>query len=107
MTAWDQPGAAQAAVNWYPANIPAFDDIRDGDYWPSKKAKVCAPILLIWTKNDPAYTLDTFNETPHYIDNLTIKTIDTRSHAPIIDYADEVIRHMQDFLHIRYDTKGS
>jgi pimeloyl-ACP methyl ester carboxylesterase len=98
LTAWDQPDAAQSAVNWYVANFPEFDDIQDDDFWPSKDARVTVPSLLIWSKDDPAFTQDAFNAIPDYVDDLTIKVIDTSSHAPFLDHSEEVINYMKDFL---------
>lgn len=98
LTAWEQPGAAQAAVNWYVANFPEFDNIQEKDYWPNREAKVKVPTLLIWSKDDPAFTDDAFNAIPEYVDDLTIRVIDTNSHAPFIDHADEVMGYMMEFL---------
>lgn len=98
LTAWDQPGAAQAAVNWYIANFPEFDEIQDEHYWPSKDARVSVPSLLIWSKDDPAFTQDAFNAIPDYVDELTIKVIDTDSHVPFIDHSEDVLSYMQEFL---------
>lgn len=98
LAAWEQPGAAQAAVNWYVANFPDFDNIQEEHYWPSKQAKVTVPTLLIRSKNDPAFTDDAFNAIPHFVEQLTVKVIDTSSHAPFIDHAEEVMDHMYTFL---------
>ncbi|WP_166422373.1 alpha/beta hydrolase [Paraglaciecola sp. 20A4] len=98
LTAWEQPGAAQAAINWYSANIPAFDQIQEADYWPSETARISVPSLLIRSKEDPAFTEDAFDAVGHYVDNLTIKVIDTDSHVPFIDHSEEVIKYMQEFI---------
>ncbi|WP_299082478.1 alpha/beta hydrolase [uncultured Paraglaciecola sp.] len=98
LTAWDQPQAAQSAINWYAANFPEFDNIQAQDYWPSKQARVTVPSLLIWSKNDPAFTDEVFNAIPQYVDDLTIKVIDTDSHAPFIDHSEKVITFMEEFI---------
>jgi pimeloyl-ACP methyl ester carboxylesterase len=98
MEAWLQPGAAQAAVNWYTANIPKFDDINEEDYWPSADARITVPSLLIWSSRDKAFALDTFNAIPAYVDTLSVKVIDTDSHAPFIDHTEQVIGHINEFL---------
>lgn len=98
LTAWQQPDAAQSAVNWYAANFPPFDQIQQADYWPSENARITVPSLLIWSKEDPAFTSDAFNAIPQYVDDLTVKVIDTQSHVPFIDHSESVINFMQDFI---------
>ena len=98
LTAWQQPDAAQSDVNWYAANFPPFDQIQQADYWPSESARITVPSLLIWSKEDPAFTSDAFNAIPRYVDDLTVKVIDTQSHVPFIDHSQSVINFMQDFI---------
>lgn len=98
LEAWEQPDAAQSAINWYTANFPEFDNIQDKDYWPSKDARVTVPSLLIWSKDDPAFTQDAFEIIPEYVDDLTIKVIDTSSHVPFLDHFEEVFSYMSDFI---------
>lgn len=98
LAAWAQPGAAEAAINWYKANIPEFDEITDKDYWPQVNTQITVPSLLIWSKHDKAFSEDTFKAIPPLIDNLTIKVIDTSSHAPFLDHTDEVLGYMREFL---------
>lgn len=98
LNAWQQPGAAQAAVNWYKANIPEFDEIQDSDYWPSKSSSIEVPTLLIWSKDDPAFTQDVFNAIPNFISNLRIEVINTDSHVPFLDHSDLVIEHIAHFI---------
>lgn len=97
--AWNQPGAIAGALNWYKANVPDLDDIVDSSYWPSKNARVTVPSLLIWSDQDPAFVSDTLDEIPHYVDDLTVKVIHTKSHSPFLGkHMKEVAIAMQDFL---------
>ncbi len=96
--AWEQDNAAQSAVKWYRANIPYFDKIKEQDFWPSKVADVSVSSLLIWSKNDPAFTSDVFDAIPGYFSDLSIKVIDTDSHSPFLDHADEVLVTLDAFL---------
>lgn len=41
-----------AAMNWYRANVPAFDAITDADKWPAADAKLMIPTLFIWAEED-------------------------------------------------------
>lgn len=44
-----------AHINWYRANLPHPDDVTEGDYWPSKNARISMPALYIWDEEDPIY----------------------------------------------------
>jgi pimeloyl-ACP methyl ester carboxylesterase len=96
--AWEQSNAPESAVKWYTANIPEFDAIDERNFWPSTEATMRKPSLLIWSKNDPAFTQDVFKVIPKYVENLTIKIIDTTSHSPFLDHSEEVIEHIELFL---------
>ncbi|MGI2171826.1 alpha/beta fold hydrolase [Shewanella sp. MF05960] len=98
LSAWSQAGAAEAAINWYKANIPNFDDINEKSYWPSKAARVTVPSLLIWSKDDKAFSNDTFREIPRFVDNLQIKVINTSSHTPFLDHTNQVIDYIGQFI---------
>ena len=95
---WNQSKAAQSAVNWYVANFPLFDEIEEQDYWPSKQAQVFVPSLLIWSKDDPAFSQDVFNAIPSYVNDLSIEVIDTSSHTPFLDHSEQVIAFMRKYL---------
>lgn len=98
LAAWSQKGAAEAAVNWYKANIPAFDEINDDSYLQDKNTRIQVPSLLIWSKNDKAFSFDTFQAIPRYVDNLEINVIDTASHTPHLDHTTEVLDAIEEFI---------
>lgn len=98
LDAWSQPGAAQGATNWYKANIPEFDSINEQTYWPSQTARVTVPSMLIWSKHDKAFTNDTFRAIPNFVDDITIRELDTDSHAPFLDHPDWVLNNIEQFL---------
>lgn len=98
LVAWSQKGAAEAAVNWYKANIPAFDEINDDSYLQDKNTRIQVPSLLIWSKNDKAFSFDTFQAIPRYVDNLEINVIDTTSHTPQFDHTAEVLTAIKMFI---------
>lgn len=98
LAAWSQPGAAEAAIKWYQANIPDFDKIEDSHFWPEKDAQVSVPSLLIWSEHDKAFSEDTFNAIPGYVEHLQIYEIDTDSHTPFITHTALVLQAIQRFL---------
>ena len=103
LAAWSEPGAVESAINWYKANVPAFDEINTSTYWPQKNgvqalAKINIPSLLIWSKGDKAFTEDTFNEIPNHVSGMQVKILDTDSHTPQIDHSEEVLKYIQEFI---------
>lgn len=98
LAAWSQPGAAQAAVNWYTANIPEFDSIMASDYRLDEENKISTPSLLIWSKRDKAFTLDTFNEIPRWVENLQTVILNTESHTPHFEQLDKIENLIQAFI---------
>lgn len=50
--AMTDPETAYAMMNWYRANIPAWDEIIEADMWPSPGATIDVPALVIWGEKD-------------------------------------------------------
>ncbi|MEP2987534.1 MAG: alpha/beta hydrolase [Parasphingorhabdus sp.] len=50
--AMTDPATAYAMMNWYRANIPAWDEIIEADMWPSPDASIDVPALVIWGEKD-------------------------------------------------------
>ncbi len=44
-----------AAMNWYRANIPPFDNVSDSDLWPGPNTKITMPALFIWGEEDQVF----------------------------------------------------
>ncbi|GAB5379616.1 MAG: alpha/beta fold hydrolase [Aliiglaciecola sp.] len=84
------PKRVDAHINWYRANLPKFDEITDEDFWPSRKARVQAPTLFIWGKDDFLITPDTIAEIASVTDNLTLLELDGVGHRPQFEKPDEV-----------------
>jgi pimeloyl-ACP methyl ester carboxylesterase len=103
LNSWSESGAVESAINWYKANIPAFDEINTSTYWPQKNGeqapvKINIPSLLIWSKGDKAFTEDTFNEIPNHVSGMKVKIIDTESHTPQLSHSEEVLKYIQEFI---------
>lgn len=85
LAAWSKPGAANAAVQWYSANIPEFDSISEADFWPQSNEKSSVPSLLIWSLRDKAFTRETLEETKAWVEALQVVELDTDSHTPHLE----------------------
>jgi pimeloyl-ACP methyl ester carboxylesterase len=42
------PATMHSGMNWYRANLPAFDAITPNDRWPRKNRPITVPVLLLW-----------------------------------------------------------
>lgn len=61
-----------AAMNWYRANIPPFDNVSDSDLWPGPEAKITVPALFIWGEEDQVFV-------PELIDQVDDAGLDMRT----------------------------
>ena len=98
LAAWRQENAASSATKWYQANIPEFDDISAQHYWPEAAKKITVPSLLIWSKDDKAFTQDMFEAIIADVEQVKVNVIDTSSHAPFLDHTDQVLKYIREFL---------
>jgi pimeloyl-ACP methyl ester carboxylesterase len=44
-----------AAMNWYRANVPPFDEATDDDKWPGPDARISVPGLFVWGDRDEVF----------------------------------------------------
>lgn len=92
------PKRVNAHINWYRANLPPFDEVTDKDFWPSRKARVEAPTLFLWGKDDFLITPDTIAEITSITDNLTLLELDNVGHRPQFEKPDEVNATIRQFI---------
>lgn len=92
------PGAIDAGINWYRANIPELDDLADFVPWPSTTASTPVPALQIWGDDDRTFVPTFLDELADYAEDLTIHRFSDTGHWPMIERADEVNRVVHEFL---------
>ena len=92
------PGAVDAGINWYRANIPAIAEITDEDYWPSKDASTSVPSLLIWGDADQTFVREFIDDLPKYASNLRIYRLPDVGHSPMYERPTEVNDVIRKFL---------
>ncbi len=91
-TAWSQPGALSAGIDWYRALF------RERGRVASTDSTVEVPSLLIWGDQDAYLTTQTAEWTRPYVDDLKIKYIQGASHWVQQECPDMVNRYTLDFL---------
>lgn len=55
-----------AAMNWYRANIPPFENVTEADLWPGPNAKITMPGLFIWGEEDQVFVPELIDQ----VDNV-------------------------------------
>ena len=95
---WQSNESVYAAIKWYQANIPEPELIVADQHKANADSRIDVPSLLIWSSGDKAFTQDTFNLIESYVSQLTIKVIDSDSHAPFLDHQAEVLAAIEEFL---------
>jgi pimeloyl-ACP methyl ester carboxylesterase len=97
-----RPGAVNAGINWYRANIPPLASINDSDFWPSRDACTSVPSLLIWGESDPTFVPEFIDELPQYTEYLEVLRLANTGHSPMLEKPEEVNQALREFL-----TSGS
>ena len=69
------PHAVDGGMNWYRANIPAFDRISAADRWPSDDRIIDVPALLIWGDADQTFVPSFIDRMHAYARDLTVVRI--------------------------------
>jgi pimeloyl-ACP methyl ester carboxylesterase len=79
------PGAVNAGINWYRANIPPVASITDDDFWPSRTAQTTVPSLLIWGESDQTFVPEFIHELPRYAPDLEVLRLPGVGHSPMLE----------------------
>ncbi len=96
-----QPRRLDRLINWYRANIPAFDAIRDEDFWPSRSARLTVPALLIYSDDDPVMTDGVIADIKAMSDDLDVLLISGVGHRPHFVDRDAVTAAIKSRIAIR------
>lgn len=84
------PRRIDAHINWYRANIPAPDKIEEGDFWPSRTARITAPALLIWGKDDRVFAPKNVAKVESLSDDLKTLPLEGVDHWPHLEREQQV-----------------
>lgn len=88
--ATSNPKRTNAHINWYRANIPAPEDISDGDFWPGREARVTMPALYIWGEDDPIRNETAINRLLELSDDASLVYFPGVGHWPHVIEAERV-----------------
>lgn len=80
--ATSDPRRIDAHINWYRANIPAFDEIQASDYWPAQEGRIAAPGLFIWGTEDPIITPAVVAEIEAMSEDIKMLSLEGVGHWP-------------------------
>ena len=92
------PGAVDAGINWYRANVPPVDEIGADDYWPSETASTDVPALLVWGNDDLTFVDSFIDDLPAYASNLEVFRVPDVGHSPMYERPHEVNERLLAFL---------
>lgn len=92
------PGAVDAGINWYRANVPALANISESDMWPSADAKTDVPSLLIWGDADQTFVSEFIDDLPNYASNLSVVRFPEVGHSPMYEKPEETNLEIRNFL---------
>ena len=84
------PGAIDAGIDWYRANIPERDQLAAAEPWPSADARTAVPVLQIWGEDDGTFSPRFMDELGRYADDVTVLRIPGGRHWPMLEAPTEV-----------------
>jgi pimeloyl-ACP methyl ester carboxylesterase len=92
------PLAIHGGMNWYRANIPAFEVISDRWRWPRQRGRVNLPALVIWGEADRAFSPVFLDEMDQWGNDVRIVRMPGVEHWPMIEAPDKINAALLDFL---------
>lgn len=92
------PGALNGGINWYLANVPAPDQIREADYWPARSGTTAVDSLLIWGGDDRTFVHSMLEAMPDYAPRLQIETLPGVGHSPSLEAPETVNQLIRNFI---------
>lgn len=92
------PKRIDAHINWYRANIPAFDSIKDTDFWPSRNARLTMPAQIIWGQDDRVFASEYAEATKANADNIQMLSLPGIGHWPHVENPETVTRAIEKLI---------
>ena len=87
-----------AAMNWYRANVPAFDTITDTDLWPGRDAKISVPALFIWGEADQIFVPELIDQMKDYATDLRIVRLPGINHWTSMEQSERATQTIVSFV---------
>lgn len=100
-TAWAQPGALAAALNYYRASplVPPLPGATaELPKLDPKRFVVRVPVLVIWGERDKALLPGNLDGLEEFVPDLTVRRIPDASHWVVHEQPDTVSSHIRQFL---------
>lgn len=97
--------ATNGGFNWYRANVPLPDQIRDADFFPIPPREITVPALLIWGTEDRAFVPEFIPMLSDVSRDLEVVTIDGANHWALMSHPAESNAAIQSFLSKTHDQK--
>jgi len=100
-TAWTQPGAMTAMLNYYRASplVPATEETKGrGSGLDPDKFKVHVPTLILWGDADHALVKDNLKGIEKFIDKVTVKLLSGVTHWVTHEAPELVTEEILDFI---------
>lgn len=87
-----------AAMNWYRANIPPFDEVSDADLWPGPKAKITMPGLFIWGEEDQVFVPELIDKVDNVGPDMRTVRLKGINHWTSMQQPERATKAIIDFL---------
>ncbi|TDP60480.1 alpha/beta fold hydrolase [Roseateles toxinivorans] len=99
--AWSQPGALDAAINWYRAvNFDAALrlDARAVPDLGAASGHIAMRTLVVWGERDGSFPVECLDELPQWVPQLTLRRVPDGGHWLLHDQPERVMPWLAEFL---------
>ncbi len=92
------PKRIDANINWYRANIPPFNAIKNVDFWPNRKARLIMPAQIIWGQDDRVFSKEHAEATKAYSDDIRFLMLKGIGHWPHVERPETVTQAIENLI---------
>lgn len=92
------PKRIDAHINWYRANIPSFDAIKDADFWPNRMARLAMPAQIIWGQDDRVFANEYAEATKINSDDMRFLSLADVGHWPHVEKPEIVTQAIEELI---------
>lgn len=87
-----------AAMNWYRANIPPFEEVTDSNLWPGPSAKITMPGLFIWGEEDQVFVPALIDQVDNVGPDMRTIRLDGINHWTSMQQPERATKAIVEFL---------
>lgn len=93
-----KPRRTNRFINWYRANFPDVDKIKDHHFWPNGNPRVTVPSLFIYGEDDSVVTPEMVSDFKNLSDAMTVLSLRNTGHRPHFEKKEGVTSAIRELI---------